>query len=264
MASQYYTNIDINDEDYVVNKMFNSDGTKKTSREDKIYQKSSNVPPVKNKRKKRQKPKGMIKIAAKAIIFIALTSTITVEVQQIPKVIQNNRNETSITNTIELPVKENIQTYGYNAEAKEAFWNIDSEGIRNIADRILNENKEYDIDTRIYGAYKGLPQYEKETFMNRVFRQLSTKAAENAENLTDEELHACLFDTWQEYVESKFVGKDMTYEECLEEYLSTMRKVVKSYAKEDSLEESQDKKLQALLEDRQELLDDINLGGGSR
>lgn len=257
MANEYYTNIDINDEDYVVNKMFNSDGTKKNNREDRIYQKSSNVPPVKNKRKNRQKPKGMKQIATKAIIFVALGAGLVVGANEMKNSIQDYGNYLDVSTELHQSVVENTNTYGYNANEQRPYWDYDAYG---IANSILNENQEYDIDTRIYGAYDSLNEYKKEESMDKIFAKMSSIVGSNSEKFSDDVLHACLFDTWHEYVESKFAEKDMTYEECLKEYLSTMQKVVRAYAKEDSLEE----KSQALLEDRQELLDDINLGGGSR
>lgn len=261
MANEYYTNIGVEDVDYTVNKMFNSDGTRKSNREDKIYQKSSNVPPVKNKRRSKQKPKGMKQIATKAIIFVALGAGLVVGANEMKNSIQDYGNYLDVNTELHQVVTENTNTYGYNSSEQRPYWDYD---VYEIANNILNGNQEYDIDTRIYGAYDGLNEYKKEEFMDKIFAKMSSIAGANSEKFSDEVLHACLFDTWHEYVESKFVGKDMTYEECLKEYLSTMQKVVRSYAKEDSLEENQEKKVQALLDSRQELLEDINLGGGSR
>lgn len=258
MANQFYTDISIDDEDYVVNKMFNSDGTRKTSRETEIYQKSSNVPPVKNNRKNKQKPKGMKQIATKAIIFVALGAGLVVGANEMKNSIQDYGNYLDVSTELHQSVVENTNTYGYNANEQRPYWDYDAYG---IANSILNENQEYDIDTRIYGAYDSLNEYKKEESMDKIFAKMSSIVGSNSEKFSDDVLHACLFDTWHEYVESKFIGRDMTYEECLKEYLSTMQKVVKSYAKEDTLEENQEKNLQSLLEDRQELLDDINLGG---
>ena len=62
----------INDLDYTVSKMFNSDGTRKVTRDENAYNLSVNRPMVKNRRTKKKKAMGIKEIATKTILIIKI------------------------------------------------------------------------------------------------------------------------------------------------------------------------------------------------
>ena len=82
----------INDLDYTVSKMFNSDGTRRESinkineriaRDDEAYRLSVERPPVKNLRNKKRKPAGIKDIGKKIIIMVALGAGLTVGIHEL-------------------------------------------------------------------------------------------------------------------------------------------------------------------------------------
>lgn len=217
---------DINDQDYSIKAFFNSDGTKKYDRIDNVVVKSTNCTPVKNTRKKKQKPKGMSALAKKAIIFVALGAGIVIGSHELDDSIDTYKKDLDVRKTISSVVGENTHTFGYNANEKRPYWYYD---VDKIAESVLNENKEYDIDTRIYGSYSELNEYKKEEHMDQIFVEMSKLIGSNPEKYTEEEIKACLHGSFSEYLDSKNI--------TLEDYTKLMDKVIRAYAKEDKQEE---------------------------
>lgn len=231
---------DINDLDYTVNTLFNSDGTKKNNRIDSVVRKSTNCSPTKITKKSKQKPKGMNDLAKKAIIFVSLGAGLVVGAHAMKDFTATENKTREVKDTISSVVSENTDYYGYNPYEQKPYWDYDT---NNMAKDILDENKEYDIDTRIYGCYSNLNEYKKNEFMDEVFRNMSKMIAEAPENYTEEEIKSCLHSSFDEYLASKNI--------TLADYSKLMEKVIRAYAKEDK---SQDEIV--------DLLGELN--GGSR
>lgn len=233
------SSFDVKNPYYTVNKVFNSDGTKKTNYGTQAYNRSKNVPPVRNVRRKRSKMKEIIKIAKKTIIVVGIIVIGS-------KVIVNNVNlsnkEYDIRTEVGQLVSDNTITFGYNPNEQKPYWDYNIDG---IAKGILNENQEYDVDTRIYLTYDRLNAYKKVESMDKIFESMSRIIGFSPESFDDDVFRSCLFDTFQEYLDSK----DLTEEKWIEK----MREIVKSYAKSDVSEEK-----------TQDLVDKLNHTGGGR
>ena len=98
-----------------------------------------------------------------------------------------------------------------------------------MASDVLNNNKEYDIDTRIYGCFRALNEYDKTAHMNELFSKMSRLIADEPGKYTEDEIRSALHSSFQEYLDSKSI--------TLDEYESIMEKVIKEYAKEDISQE---------------------------
>ena len=217
---------DINDLDYTVDALFYSDGTKKYDRIDSVVRNSTSCTPVRNSRRKKQKPKGMNNLAKKAIIFVALGAGIVIGAHELSDAVDTYKKDLDVRKTISSVVGENTHTFGYNTNEQRPYWDYD---IYNIACDFLNKNKEYDIDTRIYGCYSDLNEYKKEEHMDEIFAKMSMLIGNNPENYTEDEIKACLHSSFSEYLDSKNI--------TLEDYNKLMSKVIRAYAKEDKQEE---------------------------
>ena len=116
-----------------------------------------------------------------------------------------------------------------------------------MASDVLNNNKEYDIDTRIYGCFRALNEYDKTEHMNELFSKMSRLIADEPGEYTEDEIKSALHSSFQEYLDSKSI--------TLDEYETIMEKVIKEYAKEDISQEKIN-----------DLLDQLNgsRDGGSR
>lgn len=228
---------DINNIDYTIDSMFNSDGTIKkrtdtkvitneNNRVNKVIDKSTKCRPVKNIKKSRQKPRGTSDLAKKAIIFIALGAGLTIGAHEFKTQADIYKGTLDVKGDIGTSVTSNTEYYGYNKNEEKPYWDYDTE---NIAKDILNENKEYDIDTRIYGCYTHLNEYQKEEFMDGIFKKMSKLISEAPENYNEDEIKSCLHSSFSEYLDSKGV--------TLEDYSKIMEKVIRAYAKEEINEE---------------------------
>jgi len=93
------------------------------------------------------------------------------------------------------------------------------------ASSILNENPGYDMDTKIYGVYEGLPEYNKDSLMDNLFMYLDIKLNDKDNNYSDEIKNNYDFTTFQDYLNSKDLSK--------EEWLKIMNEVKRSYATND-------------------------------
>lgn len=225
----------INDLDYTVSKMFNSDGTRRESinkindriaRDDEAYRLSVERPPVKNTRSKKRKPSGIKGIGKKIIIMVALGAGLTVGIHELKQAMEVGENANEIKDTLATVVSANTSVDGYNHAEQRPYWWYD---MNQMASGVLNNNKEYDIDTRIYGCFRALNEYDKTAHMNELFSKMSRLIADEPGKYTEDEIRSALHSSFQEYLDSKSI--------TLDEYESIMEKVIKEYAKEDISQE---------------------------
>lgn len=244
----------INDLDYTVSKMFNSDGTRRESinkineriaRDDEAYRLSVERPPVKNLRNKKRKPAGIKDIGKKIIIMVALGAGLTVGIHELKQAMEVGENANEIKDALATAVSQNTSVDGYNHAEQRPYWWYDMNKM--ASDVLNNNNKEYDIDTRIYGCFRALNEYDKTEHMNELFSKMSRLIADEPEEYTEDEIRSALHSSFQEYLDSKSI--------TLDEYETIMEKVIKEYAKEDISQEKIN-----------DLLDQLNgsRDGGSR
>lgn len=212
--------MDVNELDYSVNAIFNPDGTAKKSFADCAMEMSINKPKVRNNRRTVQKTKGVKTLAQKAIIFVALGSLLTVGAKTIKDTQELNQEVKSIENELGLAATENKEYGKFNEGTGEYYWWYDLGG---ASKDILDNNKNYDIDTRIYGCYNKLSDYDKEIHMDKIFQNMSTLIANDPSKYTDDEIKACMHSSFQEYLDSKQITQ--------EDYETLMNKVLKAYAR---------------------------------
>ena len=139
---------------------------------------------------------------------------------------QIGENANEIKNIIGGVERDSFRSNGYNYSEKRTDWWYD---IEQMANGVLNENKEYDIDTRIYGCYSRLNEYKKDEFMDAVFKEMSKLIGSTPDAYTDEEIKACLHSSFKEYLDSKGIS--------LEDYTKLMENVIRAYASEDRSQE---------------------------
>ena len=213
----------VQDFDYAINKMFNSDGTRKEyNRDEDAFNLSTNRPIVRNSRTKKRKPKGISDLAKKAIVLVAIGIGITVGVHELHEAMEVGENAMEIKNELASVVRDNTQTDGYNTEEQRPYWWYNR---GDVASDVLNKNKEYDIDTRIYGCFRSLNEYNKTEHMDELFSKMSRLIGDNPGAYTEDEIKSALHSSFDEYLESKNIS--------LEDYQKLMEKVIKAYAKED-------------------------------
>lgn len=230
--------MDVNDLDYSVNTIFNPDGTAKKSFADCAMEMSINKPKVKNKRKVVQKTKGVKMLAQKAIIFVALGSLLTVGAKEVKNKQELNTEVKKIETELGLAATENKEYGKFNEGAGEYYWWYDLGG---ASKDILDNNKNYDIDTRIYGCYNKLSDYDKENHMDKIFQNMSTLIANDPSKYTEDEIKSCMHSSFQEYLDSKQIS--------LTDYEALMNKVLNAYAKGN-----------VNMEEVNELLSELNQG----
>ncbi len=95
-----------------------------------------------------------------------------------------------------------------------------------VAQDILEENKELDIDTRIYGAYNQLNEHEKDYNMDLIMQELQKLVTSTPLEYTEAEVRACDHSSFSDYLAS--LGMDK------EEYLSFMKEVKLAYSQNDT------------------------------
>ena len=232
----------INDLDYTVNSIFGPNGAIKhsNSRIDTLVEESTKCGPVKYTKKSRQKPKGMKNLAIKAIVFVALGAGLVSGIHGLKEAYEDFERVEEVRDIIGSPVSENTEYFGYNSNEQRPYWDYDT---YNMARDVLDTNKEYDVDTRIYGCYSSLNEYRKEASMDEIFRNMSKFINDNPDAYTEDEVKACLHDSFGDYLNSKNI--------TLEDYTKLMEKVVKAYTSENKSEEE----IKSLLSE---------LNGGSR
>lgn len=210
---------------------FNADGTPRTNKQtstrfDDVVYKSTDVSPTKNTRSSRQKPRGTKNLAQKAIVFVALGAGLVMGAHEFKEAMETSKGSFAIKGELGNVVSQNTNTYGFNASAQSPYWDYD---LPNIAKDVLDNNKEYDIDTRIYGCYSRLNEYKKDEFMDAVFKEMSKLIGSTPDAYTDEEIKACLHSSFKEYLDSKGIS--------LEDYTKLMEDVIRAYASEDRSQE---------------------------
>lgn len=197
-----------NDLDYTLYNISNN------SRMQKVIEESTKCKPVLDTRVKKTKPKGMTKIAKKAILFIALGAGIVIGVNEVADIYKTTQvKEEFASNVFESTQNYGNDTFGYDYDS--------------LALGILNQNKDYDIDTRIYGCYTNL--INKNQNMDEVFKSMSTIIESMPEKYSEEEIKACLHDSLEDYLDSKNI--------TLQDYTTLMNQVLKMYARENKNEE---------------------------
>ena len=232
-------NDNVQDLDYTVNRMFNSDGTRKVTRDENAYNLSVNRPMVKNRRTKKKKAMGIKEIATKTIILVALSAGLTVGIHELHEAMEVGENAKEIKNELAAAVTENTEIAGYNKNEQRPYWWYQMD---NVASDVLNSNKEYDIDTRIYGCFRALNEYDKTEHMNELFSKMSRLIADEPGGYTEDEIRSALHSSFQEYLDSKSIS--------LSDYESLMNKVLIAYAKGN-----------VNMDEVNELLSELNQGG---
>ena len=147
---------------------------------------SVNRPMVKNRRTKKEKKRWVLKkIATKTIILVALSAGLTVGIHELHEAMEVGENAKEIKNELAAAVTENTEIAGYNKNEQRPYWWYQMD---NVASDVLNSNKEYDIDTRIYGCFRALNEYEKESYMNELFSKMSRIIASNPASYSEDEI----------------------------------------------------------------------------
>lgn len=231
--------MDVNELDYSVNALFNQDGTAKRSFSSGAEEMSVNRPKVRNKRRTIQKTKGVKSLAEKAILFVALGSLLTVGANSIKNTQELNAEVKRIETELGESATANKEYGGFNEQAGEYYWWYDVGG---ASKDILDNNKNYDIDTRIYGCYNKLGDYDKIEHMDKIFQNMSTLIANDPSKYTEDEIKACMHNSFQDYLDSKSIS--------LSDYESLMNKVLIAYAKGN-----------VNMDEVNELLSELNQGG---
>ncbi len=231
----------IDDIDYGIGFFFDDvEQSEEYERIDTIVSRSTRCKSTRNSRREKQKPKGINNLAKKAIILVTLGAGLAVGIYETIQVIDTTKKAGELKNSIESVVSDNTFTSRSSIEERSPYWDYDTDG---MAYDVLNKNKEYDIDTRIYGCYSKLDKYNRLDCMNEIFLKMNQLISSNPGAYTEAEIEACLHNSFNEYLSSKGIA--------LEDYAPLMEKVIRAYAKE-GIEHEQ----------RTSLLGELN--GGSR
>lgn len=229
----------MDDMDTIINHLWGPNGAanKKEEQhyEEFAYEMSTNKKPVRYKTRQKQKPKGIKSITRKAILLIALSSSLVVGGSVLKNQAELSSAKWDIDKNLGSVVRENTNYFGYNENEQRQYWDYD---IMDISSDILNKNQEYDIDTRIYGAYKSLNEYRKDEFMNELFQSLQSITQSNPDKFTEDVINACNHSSLNDYLESKGI--------TLDEYQNIMDDILRAYAKDTLNEEEITELLQKL------------------
>lgn len=155
---------DINSQDYVVNTMFNSDGTRKEKKPEDL---SLGKKPIKNERRKKQKAKGTKDIAKKIIVLAALGIGLASGIHELNQGINVTKLSNELDSTFDNIIEENIKYPSYDVNREAYNWYYDYDGIiKGIKEQGL------DIHTSIYEAYINLNEYDRVASINTIMRKL--------------------------------------------------------------------------------------------
>lgn len=204
------------------------------------FNNSYNKAPVKNIQTAKRKPLNFKVLAKKTILVVALGAGLKVGV---PAVKDFAKEKIAIEKTLDTTT---TQFVGYDSKTHQRTW--DYKNLNESMSDVLNKNKEYDIDTRIYGFYEGLEAYHKDEYMDKLFNWLNQVVSSNTNNFTPEEINACCHETFQEYLDSKGLSK--------KDYITVMNKIINAYAYEGVAEDK--------VEDLLAKLNENTLNGGAR
>ena len=175
----------------------------------------------------------------KAIIGIVATATVLGVGSKMIDIAKDNVARNEFVNIVADHVNDNVvYTNTLSSDGNGYTWYYDD--VRKIAQETLNENKDIDIDTRIYGTYLGLNDYQRDEYMDKIMHELQDIVTENPLDYTEEEVRACNHTNFTDYLASLGMEKD--------DYIRFMRDVTLAYGQND-------------IEKVQELLTKLNGGG---
>lgn len=156
-----------------------------------------------------------------AILGIVAAATIITAGKGISKQIDRIDASNDFISSITTEVAENIKyTDTLNADGNGYTWYYDD--LDDIVDETLNENKEVDIDTRLYSTYTSLKEYQRNKYMDQIMRRLQNIVTTNPDAYTEDELRACNHATFDEYIAELGLNK--------EEYLDLMKDITFAYS----------------------------------
>ena len=171
---------------------------------------------------KKKKMKGF---AQNAILSIVAAATLIAAVRGISNEINKMNEHNDFLASISTEVKENtIYTDTRSQDNQGYTWYYDN--LDDIADGVLNDNKEIDIDTRIYGTYASLKDYEKDEYMDKIMQILQSMVVANPEAYTADEIRACNNDSFASYLAQLGLDKG--------DYIDLMQNVTYAYSQNDT------------------------------
>lgn len=207
-----------NMDDDVFTNIVNSHSDSVRQMAENAYQNSTRVSRQEYDKKKAKCNSNFKYKALSTILAVALAAGITIGGI---KTVKNFNNSTEIMQVLGNTVTGNkIFTGGYDSNNNRE-WYLDT---KEIAEDVLNQNKQFDIDTRIYGCYVALDEFNKDIHMQRIYDDMKDIVTANPEKYDESEKYACSFDSFQDYISSKGL--------TIEEFLSQMKSIVSKYADE--------------------------------
>lgn len=207
-----------NMDDDVFTNIVNSHSDSVRQMAENAYQNSARVSRQKYDKKKAKCSSNFKYKALSTILAVSLAAGITIGGI---KTVKNFNNSTEIMQVLGNTVTGNkIFTGGYDSNINRE-WYLDT---KEIAEDVLNQNKQFDIDTRIYGCYVALDEFNKDIHMQRIYDDMKDIVTANPEKYDESEKYACSFDSFQDYISSKGL--------TIEEFLSQMKSIVSKYADE--------------------------------
>lgn len=175
---------------------------------------------IKYQPRPKNKQKDFIK---KAVVGIVATCTLLGVGSVVVKSTGDYLDRLQFTNEISQHVRDNKYNPGsYQADGQLAYAYRD---LGEVARETLEENKDVDIDTRIYGAYYGLGDYEKDENMDTIMAELQALVTEDPMKYTEDEVRACNHSSFADYLNSLGMDKD--------EYIKFMRELTFAYGQND-------------------------------
>ena len=175
-----------------------------------------------------------------SIIAIVATTAIIASGISLANSVKDTQARWNFTDTISEHVDDNItyNRYGLDDYGRPTwYYNTISE----IARETIDEHPEIDIDTRIYGTYMGLQDYERDKYMDEVMKEMQKIVEANPLEYDEKVVASCGHDSFTDYLASLNIDKKT--------YLAYMKEITTAYGNND-------------LDKVQELLTSLN--GGDR
>ncbi len=191
---------------------------------DKIYAETlKKVPPIEYSRKQKNKPKGFKAILKKSTIMVVLSITAVTGINIAKDKVEEFGKRNEITSELTQNVLDNTEILhnSINPNTNKPYYYYNE---ANIAQDILFNNPEFNIHTRIYGAYSNIHTSNREEIMDIIFKHLNAFAKAYPE-LDLETKEACNHETFKEYLTSLNITS--------EEYTKIMEQVITNYAKNE-------------------------------
>lgn len=185
--------------------------------------------------RKKEKSNGTLK---KAAIYVVAGAMIFSLGARGVKAVQNKVMRNDIVNELSIAATGNKLYGDYNTETEERTWWYE---IDDMARDVLNNNQSYDIDTRIYGCYCGLSEYNKFTHMDELFWKMKSIVYAAPENYTQDVIDVVSTGSFSAYLADK--GLDV------ESWAKIMEQILVAYGNQ----EKDSEKLQSLLQEFGEL-----------